>query len=116
MEMAVFEQIIFNICSVLKNLSANKLVRSELLKEEYLRIFNRYLLIWNEKSINNYGTSILVQLTSATRHIAAEERAIKLFLKSGCFDPWTKLVEMFPTSNDLVFNMLRILSKLSTTQ
>lgn len=110
------EVIIWNICCILKNLSANKLVRKDLLKEEYLRVINRYLLIWNEKSINQFGTSILVQLTSATRHMAPEEKSYRLFLKSNCFDPWTRLVEMFPTSNDLIFNMLRIFSKLSSIQ
>jgi hypothetical protein len=66
--------------------------------------------------MSNFGTAVLVQLTSALRHMAAEERVYRLFLMSGCVDPWTKLVEMFPTSNELMFNLLRILSKLSAEQ
>ena len=74
------------------------------------------MLIWNEKSITPFGTNVLVQLISASRHLAAEEKSYKLFLKSNCLEPWTKLVEMFPTSNELILNVLRIFLKLSTHQ
>lgn len=107
------EAITLNLAGSIKNISANKKVRRDLLKEEYIRLINRYLLIWNEKSFNLFSNNVLVQLTSACRHLAAEDRSTKVFLKSNCFEPWTRLIEMFPTSNDLVFNLLRIISKLS---
>ena len=109
----------FNICCVVKNLSANKKVKRELLKLEYLQTLNRYLRIWNEeKSIGGFGTSILVQITSAYRHLVAEEKSYALFSDENCncFGAWISLVEKFPTSNDLIFNLLRILSKLSSYQ
>lgn len=114
--MSLIEEIAFYICCTLKNLSANKKIRRDILKEEYLRLINRYLLIWNEKSLSPFGSTMLIQLTSASRHLAAQEKSYRLFLKSNCFEPWTKLIEMFPTSNDLIFNLLRILSKLSAYQ
>ena len=76
---------------------------------------NRYLIIWNEKNSNQFSNGVLVQLTSAYRHLAAEEKSLKIFLKSNCFDPWTRLIELFPTNNDIVFNLLRIISKLSAS-
>jgi hypothetical protein len=104
---------IYGICSILKNLGANANLRKNILKEEYLRTMNRYLCIWNDKNNSGFGTQLMVQLTACYRHLAVEEKSHKVFLKSNCFDTWARLIELFPTSNDIVFNLLRILSKLS---
>jgi len=45
--MTALETIIWSTCCTLKNISANKLIRRDLLKEDYLRTINRYLSIWN---------------------------------------------------------------------
>ena len=111
--MSPLEIIVYNIACTLKNVCANKKVRRDLLKEDYIRLINRYLAIWNDKNCTQFSSIVLVQLTSACRHLAVEEKAFRLFLVSNCFDPWTKLIEVFPTANDLVFNLLRIISKLS---
>lgn len=74
---------------------------------------NRYLCIWNEKNITQIGTAILVQLSSSYRHLAVEEKSHKVFLESNCFDGWARLIEIFPTNQELMFNILRTLSKLS---
>ena len=55
---------------MLKNLSANQGVRAYVLKEEPLRLINRYLCIWNDKNLNSCGTSVISQLTACCRHLA----------------------------------------------
>ena len=101
------------ICTIIKNLSANGRLRKELLKEEYLRLINRYLFIWTDKNVSQVGTSILTQLSASYRHLAVEERSYKAFLESNCIEAWARLIEVFPTNQDLIFNVLRTLSKVS---
>ena len=64
--------------------------------------------------MSQYGNSLMVQITSAYRHLAADDKAYKFFLASNCLEVWSKAIEMFPTSNDIIFNLLRIFSKISS--
>lgn len=66
------EEIIIAACSIVKNLSANAKLRKELIQEEYLRLLNRYLCIWTDKTLTAAGSSVLMQLTACFRHLAVE--------------------------------------------
>lgn len=57
---------------------------------------------------------MVTQLSAAYRHLAVEEQSYRCFLTSNCVDAWARLIEVFPTNQDLVFNVLRTLSKLSS--
>lgn len=72
------------LCSIVKNLSANAKLRREIIVEEYLRLLNRYLCIWTDKTLSNAGSSILMQLTACYRHLAVEEKSYRVFLDSNC--------------------------------
>lgn len=81
-----------------------------------MTVLHRYLMVWDEKNITAIGTKMLVQITAAHRHLAADDKSSKAFLKSECFEGWTRLIELFPRSNDIVLNILRLFSKLSTLE
>lgn len=68
----IIEDILILLCSIVKNLSANAKLRREILKDEYLRLLNRYLCIWTDKNLTPSGTLILTQLTASFRHLAVE--------------------------------------------
>jgi len=61
-------------------MSANPHLRRELLKEDYLRLINRYLCIWSDKNLSNTGSAVLSQLSASYRHLAVEEKSYKAFL------------------------------------
>ena len=59
------------------------------------------------------GNAILTQLSASYRHLAVEDKCHKAFLDSNCLEAWAHLIEVFPTNQDVIFNVLRTLSKLS---
>lgn len=109
----LIDDIVTNLCSTVKNLSANAHLRRSLLHDEHLRLINRYLCIWTDKNVTVTGSTVLAQLTASYRHLAVEEKSHKAFLESNCIEAWARLIEVFPTNQDIIFNVLRTLSKLS---
>lgn len=59
---------------------------------------------------------MLVQITSTHRHLAVEEKSFKVFLVAKTVDEWLRMLEVFPTHKEVVLNLLRLFSKLSTLE
>jgi hypothetical protein len=55
-----------------KNCSANIDLRRKILEEQCLALLHRYLMIWDDKNITSIGTKMLIQITAAHRHLAAD--------------------------------------------
>ena len=102
--------------TLVKNCSANADLRKKILEEQCLNLLNQYSQGWTDKNTTTIGNKMLVQITSAYRHLAAEEKSYKAFSTSKTVEEWIRLLETFPTSKEIILNLLRLFSKFSTTQ
>lgn len=110
------EDLAYLLLNFVKNCSANAELRRKILEEQCLGLLNRYIAVWDEKNITAMGTKMLVQVTATHRHLAAEDKSVKAFLKSETVEFWTRLIELFPRSHDVVLNLLRLFSKVSMNE
>lgn len=111
---ATFDMLIY-IVGLLKNSSVNKENQNLLHNKNAIHILTKLCkTVLNEEETSNPKIpQLFVQVTGCFRNLAMNPQQIEIFIQEGALVALSQMLSYFKTHKELVFNTVRILSKIS---